>query len=99
MLPKRQRFTQKGFPGAKPFFRTSLPWGSISLYKSDIFKAAVVVSKKVTKSAPERNRIRRRLYAALRNFSDKKVSIVVYPRKDAETTPLTTIVNDLTEAL
>lgn len=99
MLPKRQRFTQKGFPGAKPFFRTSLPWGSVSLYKNEGFKAAVVVSKKITKSAPERNRIRRRIYAVLRNFSDKNVSLVVYAKKEAGTVPVGTMLEDLTKVL
>jgi ribonuclease P protein component len=34
--------------------------------KRDSFRVAVVVSKKVAKSAPERNRIRRRIYEIIR---------------------------------
>jgi ribonuclease P protein component len=36
--------------------------------KREEYRAAVVVSKKVNKSAVARNRMRRRLYAALREF-------------------------------
>lgn len=35
------------------------------------YRAAVVVSKKVTKSAPKRNRIRRRIYEIVRNNAPK----------------------------
>lgn len=38
----------------------------IKNYKTSSYRAAVVVSKKVTKSAPKRNRIRRRIYEIVR---------------------------------
>lgn len=39
--------------------------------RRDTYRAAVVVSKKVSKSAVKRNRIRRRLYEAARLLEDK----------------------------
>lgn len=39
--------------------------------RRDAYRAAVVVSKKVSKSAPTRNRIRRRLYELVMKFEDK----------------------------
>ena len=41
--------------------------------KHDAYRVAVVVSKKVAKSAPSRNRIRRRVYEAIR-LNDKKLT-------------------------
>jgi ribonuclease P protein component len=38
--------------------------------KYDNYRVAVVVNKKVAKSAPHRNRIRRRLYEAIRQLAD-----------------------------
>lgn len=42
--------------------------------KHQTYRVAVVVSKKVDKSAPVRNRIRRRLYEAIRLQADKLLS-------------------------
>jgi len=41
--------------------------------KHDNYRVAVVVSKKVAKSAPSRNRIRRRVYEAVR-LNDKRLT-------------------------
>ena len=41
--------------------------------KRDSYRAAVVVSKKVSKSAPARNRIRRRLYELVRTDAEPKL--------------------------
>ena len=38
------------------------------------YRAAVVVSKKVAKSAPLRNRIRRRIYEAIREYAPQHLS-------------------------
>ena len=54
---------------------------------------AVVVSKKIAKSAVKRNRIRRRVYEAIRlvkqeeKFDEKKDNIFVIYAKDIETMP------------
>lgn len=39
--------------------------------KYDAYRVAIVVSKKVAKSAPHRNRIRRRLYEVIRLLAPK----------------------------
>jgi len=39
--------------------------------KYDTYRVAIVVSKKVAKSAPHRNRIRRRLYEVIRSLAPK----------------------------
>lgn len=53
------------------------------------FRAAVVVSKKVHKSAVKRNRIRRRIYEALRVFepqlpSDADIVLTVFDKRLSE---------------
>ncbi len=54
----------------------------------DSYRAAVVVSKKVSKSAPTRNRIRRRLYELVRKYEDKlgsqDIVITVYDERAAD---------------
>ena len=66
------------------------------------FKAAVVVSKKVSKSAPLRNRIRRRVYEQLRtNFKikdDTSLIISVF-HKDVATMPAKKLEEQLQELL
>lgn len=65
---------------------------------------AVVVSKKIAKSAVKRNRIRRRVYEAIRlvkqeeNFTAPKDNIFVIYAKDIETMPFTdlkSLISDL----
>ena len=41
--------------------------------RQDTYRVSVVVSKKVAKSAPKRNRIRRRVYEAIR-LNDQKLT-------------------------
>ncbi len=48
------------------------PWFSLKYTpntKRDSYRAAVVVSRKISKSAPPRNRIRRRMYELIREFA------------------------------
>lgn len=52
----------------------------------------MVVSKKVLKKASDRNRVRRRIYSALR---EAKRAAIVFPRREALTTPLSIIIEDL----
>lgn len=99
MLSKKQRFSSKGFPKAKPFFRASFPWGSVVYFSSPTPKAAVVVSKKIAKTAVMRNRLRRRLYAALREvYKTYPATVVVYPNKNSTTTPIPTLIADIMKA-
>jgi ribonuclease P protein component len=56
--------------------------------RRDSYRAAVVVSKKVTKSAPKRNRIRRRIYEIIReyapqHFTNVDFAVIVFNEKIA----------------
>lgn len=42
--------------------------------KYDVYRVAVVVSKKVAKSAPKRNRIRRRVYEVVRQLAPGRLT-------------------------
>lgn len=94
MVSKEHRF--KGQNSVKYLFKKG---GSA---KSDLFtvrylknpkrkdyRAAVVVSKKITKSAPKRNRIRRRIYEIIRLNSPQylqnhDIAIIVFSDKIAD---------------
>lgn len=71
MLSKTHRF--HGLGSLNHVYRKGAtlrsPYCAIRFYpgKQDEYRVAVVVSKKVAKSAPDRNRIRRRVYEAVRH--------------------------------
>lgn len=99
MLPKKRRVSSKGFPRTKPLFRTTFPWGTVVFFRSPAFKAAVVVSKKIAKTAVQRNRLRRRIYAALAETMDGiQTTTVVYPNMTALAAPAAAIRKDLRRA-
>jgi ribonuclease P protein component len=74
MFKKTERLNRTHFA---EFFKTGRRFNSPALtlvYRPQVpFKAAVVVGKKVSKSAVDRNRTRRRLYAAAARFRDQYV--------------------------
>lgn len=101
MPRKTARFSRDSFPRSrakKNTHRTS--WGSVSVYpeKSGV---AVVVSKKILSKAHDRNRLKRRLYAALDEAlsNSKMPGVVVYPRKEALTEKHTVLIEELKKAL
>jgi ribonuclease P protein component len=76
MIPRRHRFHgynslnfvyKNGQTVRGPFFAIKYARNS----KRHDYRAAVVVSRKVNKSAVIRNRIRRRLYAVLREYEEQ----------------------------
>lgn len=77
----RSEFSQHFKVGKKHQFK----YLTIITDKTDSTKVAVVVGKKVAKSAVKRNKIKRRIYASLRKqFSEKKgVGVVVVIVKPA----------------
>ncbi len=83
MLPKRQRFSRRSFPkraGAGiPFL-----YGSVKKPAGPA-RAAVVLSKKTVPGAADRNRLRRRVYAILKQLvrEDARHGIIVYPNRVA----------------
>ena len=95
MLPKRGRFTSRTFPKGRSKDQHRFSWGTASVYPSDTSYAAVVVSKKVFRRAVDRNRARRRVYAALRDTNAKQVSVVVHVRRDIVDATHAALVADL----
>lgn len=72
MLPKQSRLTREQFQAVfRSSRRISLP-GLLLLYApASIFRASVVVSKKVSSKATDRNRLRRMLYDLLSSSVEK----------------------------
>ncbi|MFQ5540635.1 MAG: ribonuclease P protein component [Candidatus Paceibacteria bacterium] len=103
MLKKTNRLSRTTFPRKRPDAKHSFSWGRASFHNAPRFGASIVVSKKVARFAHERNRLRRRLYAAAEaaytGTSLPKVHIVVFPRFEALSAPFTKLVNDLKGAL
>ncbi len=63
---------------------------------------SVTVSKKVSKDAVGRNRIRRRTYAALRSIiKDEQISalIMIFPKSSVRTIPFATLESDLRDVM
>jgi ribonuclease P protein component len=100
MLPKKNRFSRSSFPRSGPQKRVAFLWGSVTLYPSDSFKAAVVVSKKTLPHAVDRNRVTRRAYAALARLSPApRIGVVIFLRREALQAPFGLIMKDLARAL
>lgn len=89
------RFSRGTFPVKRPLTRHTFSWGSVSLYPPPA-RAAVVVSKKTLKKAHDRNRVRRRLYAAYAaSGGAPSHAAVLFPRREALTAPFAELVRDL----
>ena len=108
MLSKKYRFHSRG--GVRFTYQKgkTIRTPKISLVFNENSRGhqrfAVVISKKVIKSAVGRNRVRRRVYEAIRvnllNFKDKKDCIfVIYGNeiKEMDFTKLIKIISDLLE--
>lgn len=99
MLPKSKRATRAIF-STKPVKRVAFAFGTASLYPGTPPRVAVVVSKKLARTAPVRNRLRRRVYSALHTIVPAlKMSVVVYPTRAALTAPLSELRTALAESL
>lgn len=86
MLAKKHRLTVAGF---KKAFNTGKRYHTdlfTCIYSpSPSFHAAVVVSKKIVKAAPNRNRIRRRVYAILEEHADITGTYIFLMKKPSVT--------------
>ena len=76
MLTKTHRFhgsasLQFVLRRGKTFRQPDLALRCIHNKKSDQFRVAVIVSKKVHKSAVKRNRIRRRIFAGIQDYTQR----------------------------
>lgn len=98
MLPKKQRFTRMSFPTGSPTVRKGFSWGTVSRYSTAEPRAAVVVSKKTLKKAHDRNRAKRRVYAALAPFTLSD-GVVVHLRREALTAPAVDMHKDIASVL
>ena len=93
MLKKAQRLSRTEF---SHYFKTGqkshTPYFSIIKASNTTFKGAVVVSKKLYKSAPARNRLRRQTYAQLANLAKLTASQSVSTSVPGATSQLVLIV-------
>ncbi len=103
MLSKKHRF--HGLGSLNYTYRKGVSYRSQSFgiktsnNRLETYRVAVVVSKKVAKLAPKRNRIRRRVYEAVRHTAPKYLTnqdiiITVFDDKFLET-PFTEIQNSI----
>lgn len=102
MLSKKNRISKDEFPAPREQgFRVFSPLLTAVFYQNTHdHKAAVVVSKKLAKTAVVRNRMRRRVYAALSPLFEisKKVTVIVYPKKETEKAPFQRLQDELGQA-
>lgn len=104
MLPRKNRVSRKKFP----VYPTKGLRISSSLFTAVVYPqehdvaVSVVVSKKTAKTAVLRNRIRRRLYAAVEPFLTtfmRGAIIVFYPNINAGQSPHDTLKSEVSEML
>ncbi|PIR85072.1 hypothetical protein COU15_02770 [Candidatus Kaiserbacteria bacterium CG10_big_fil_rev_8_21_14_0_10_45_20] len=82
MLPKQKRIRKEDFPQKKPLARGAFSWGTVSLFSGESFAVAVIVSKKVFKTAVMRNKARRRVYMAVKKVgAEPDARLLVYPNR------------------
>ena len=101
MLPKKTRLGTTGFK-QKPLRTGRFLFGSFRIISAPSPMAAVVVSKKIAATAPERNHLRRRLYVALKPIITKLpvgTGIILYPTINARVAPLGVISAELEKVL
>lgn len=102
MFSKKSRYTRGSFPRGRAQQRSALSWGDVSFYPSPVLRGAVVVSKKILPKAHDRNRLKRRVREALSIAvaeSSHVAGVLVFPRSEALTVPLTKLASDLKEAI
>ncbi len=100
MLPKASRLTRADF-SARPVGQRAFSYGTLKLIPGAA-RAAVVVSKKISSKAVERNALRRRVYAALRPLKAAgalRGGLIVYPNKKAATASFSELKAALSAAL
>ena len=84
----RRRFVQYVYRKGKSFRGEYITLKVVRDQRHKDYRVGVVVSKKVDKSAVKRNRIRRRLYGLIKEYSlpnDADIIITAYDNKLAET--------------
>lgn len=100
MLSKKERVSRLTFQ-KRPARTGRFIYGSIKGFEGHP-SGAVVVSKKVCKTAPERNKLRRRIYSIIRPLIRTGALtnvVVVYPNALALTAPFQELKKELEKAL
>ncbi len=99
MLPRQNRLSRAALL-TKPTRRARFKYGSVA-YLSHISRGyAVVVPKKVSKTAPARNKMRRRIYAAIKNVDGRYTGgVVIYPTIEALKAPFSDLQKSLADIL
>ena len=96
MLPKKERLSREEFTQAFSRGRkTHTAYASIITHKAADFKAAVVVPKKVYKSAVTRNRMRRRVYGLLKPLCHNRTHYIVILKPAARSVPFAVLKESL----
>jgi ribonuclease P protein component len=99
-MPRKNRLTRadfQAFSGKTP--RIHGEFFSVSIGPARIAKAAVVVSKKVSNKAVDRNLIKRRIRATLRTLSLPSVSLIFTAKKGAHGAAYKDIASDIRSLL
>lgn len=98
MLPGRNRLQTQDFPNAARGRRLPFLGGTlVFIPDTNTFRAGIVVSKKIAKTAIRRNRIRRRMYAALYEILPTLPAgtCTVFPDASAATVEFSELVSSL----
>lgn len=74
-------------------------WGAVAVRPSSVPSLHIVVPKKVFPRAVDRNRVTRRIRAALQKYPRVMASVRIYPREGALQAPFALLVADLARAL
>lgn len=106
MLPKKHRIKKSTFPTfvgkGRSFFVEILTMRAVSDGSQAPARASVVVSKKVAKSAVQRNLIKRRVYAVLHTYMSTikpGLSLVLYPKNTIIKTSFKTLKDQMQHLL
>lgn len=100
MLPKSLRLSRRGFEAQKGLLRVTTPHFSISYGRNPYFGgSAVIVPKKVIKSAVGRHTLKRQIRAILTPFSTKEQTIIVFARSGSGARSFTELEHELSTAL
>jgi ribonuclease P protein component len=95
MLPRRLRLTRQAFGEMRGLRRVQSPHFSISVGEAALGGAAVVVSKKIAKSAVSRHLLKRRVMAVIRPYVEAHHTLVVYAREGANELPYPVLKDEL----
>jgi ribonuclease P protein component len=99
MLPKSKRITTQDFKGKKTRLAYRGAFFDISVSAGEMTKFACIISKKRIKRAVDRNRVKRKVYTALKDSSTKFPCFVfIYPTKNALHVPFKEIEEELRKA-